>query len=485
MRLTMEEMLAKFIDEGKREHEEMEIFIKEFRTTNELLLKERSNLLSELKIKVNELSKVMGNVLIPKSEVKGVTTRGRKMMSEATPSKEINEIGINKNEPPRFEQDVQEKPHDDGVENKSSSTIFKEPPYPFDYPMRRLTMEEILAKFIDEGKHEHEEMEIFIKEFRTTNELLLKEQSNLLSELKIEEKPHDDGVENNSLSIPEGTTQPLVKPQQSSIHFLNRSIKEKEEAHQRKEEACTVTMNERCLAVRHNKLPAKEKDPGSFTIPCQVSNLQIYNALADLGASISLMPYAMYQKLGLGEPKPTRMSLELADRTFLAIALAMIDVFNKKITLKVGDDAHCHSGPTGGHHSANVTAKKVYESRFYWPSIFKEANKTAYKTPIRCTPFRLVYGKACHLPVEIKYKAHWALKQCNMDLTLASESRLMQLNELAELRDGAYENTRIYKERIKKWHDFILHDDKDFKVGGKVLLYNSRMKMYLRKLKSK
>ncbi|GJY80256.1 hypothetical protein Tco_0493007 [Tanacetum coccineum] len=93
-RLTMEEILAKYIDEGRREHEEMEIFIKEFRTTNELLLKTRSNLLSELKIEVNELSKVISNVLIPKNEVKGVTTKGRKMTSEATPSKEINEIGI-------------------------------------------------------------------------------------------------------------------------------------------------------------------------------------------------------------------------------------------------------------------------------------------------------------------------------------------------------------------------------------------------------
>ncbi|GJR68592.1 hypothetical protein Tco_0014657 [Tanacetum coccineum] len=96
-RLTMKEMLAKFIDEGKREHVEIEIFIKEFRTTNELLLKERSNLLRELKIK------------------------GGKMMSEATRSKEINETGINKNEPLRFEQDVQEKPHDVGVKNKSLS----------------------------------------------------------------------------------------------------------------------------------------------------------------------------------------------------------------------------------------------------------------------------------------------------------------------------------------------------------------------------
>ncbi|GJV75075.1 reverse transcriptase domain-containing protein [Tanacetum coccineum] len=279
--------------------------------------------------------------------------------------------------------------------------------------------------------------------------------------------------------------------------------------------------------------------------------------------------------------------------------------------------AHCHSGPTGGHHSANVTAKKVYEAGFYWPSVFKDANeyvrrdfmgpfpqsrgnkyilvvvdyvskwveaqalptndarvvvkflrqlfarfgvpkalisdrgthfcnsqlekalqrygvthklstayhpqsnrqtevtnraikrilersvgynpkgwseklnnalwafRTAYKTPRRCTPFRLVYGKACHLSVEIEHKAHWALKQCNMDLTLASESRLMQLNELAELRDGAYENTRIYKERTKKWHDSRLRGDKDFKVGDKVLLYNSRLKMYPGKLKSK
>ncbi|GJR36223.1 putative reverse transcriptase domain-containing protein [Tanacetum coccineum] len=63
----------------------------------------------------------MGNVLIPRNEVKGVTTRGGKMTFEATTSKEVNETGINKSEPPRFEQDVQEKPHDDGVENKSLS----------------------------------------------------------------------------------------------------------------------------------------------------------------------------------------------------------------------------------------------------------------------------------------------------------------------------------------------------------------------------
>ncbi|GKF03515.1 DNA-directed DNA polymerase [Tanacetum coccineum] len=147
----------------------------------------------------------------------------------------------------------------------------------------------------------------------------------------------------------------------------------------RLEEACIVTMNERCSAVLINKLPSKEKDLGSFTIPCDIGHLHINNTFADLGASISLMPYTMYGELGLGEPKPIRMSLELADRSiqylrgisenvlikidkfilpidfvildiredfkisiilgrpFLATARAMIDVFNKKITPRMGN----------------------------------------------------------------------------------------------------------------------------------------------------
>ncbi|GJR21652.1 reverse transcriptase domain-containing protein [Tanacetum coccineum] len=325
----------------------IEIFIKEFRTTNELLLKERSNLLSELKIEVNELSKIMGKVLIPENEFKGVTTRRGKMTSEATPSKEINEIGINKNGPPKFEQDF----NDDEL-------------WYADF------INYIVGKVVPPNWTFEKRKRFFL---------------------------------------------------QVKTYFWEEPYAFK---------MCADNIIRRCVA----------------------------------GSEILGI-------LGL-----------------------------------------CHSGPTGGHHGAKVTARKetylqgtkclkitfrvikhiLERSVGYNPKDWsKKLNdalwvfRTAYKTLIGCTPFRLVYGKACHLPIEIEHKAHWALKHCNMNLTLGSKSRLMQLNELAELRDGAYENTRMYKEPTKKWHDFRLRGDKDFKVGDKVLLYISLLKMYLGKLKSK
>nr|GEV41895.1 hypothetical protein [Tanacetum cinerariifolium] len=436
------------------------------------------------------------------------------------------------------------------------------------------------------------------------------------------DKPNEVVVENEPPNILKHTTQ--AKPQQPPISL---------------EEACMVTMNERCSAVLLNKLSSKEKDPRSFTIPCQVSNLQIDNALSNLGASISLMPYTMYEKLGLRETKPTRISLELVDRAgddedakpglirwvlllqgfnieikdkkgaknlavnhlsrlenphlevltereiadefpeeYLMMLKAKVDdvepwyadyvnyivgkvvppkwitekrkrfysqgnnyLWDEPYAFKLCPDnimrrcvagsqifkilAHCHFGPTRGHHSAFFTRRKRsgnISSRSEMPQNNIQVKAQALPTNDARVVVKILRGlfsrfgvpKAlisdrethfCNSQVEralkkydVTYKlsivyhpqSNGQTEVTNRDIKRILErsvgynlkdccrkNHLMQLNELAVLRDGAYENTRIYKERTKKWHDFRLRSDKDFKVGDKVLLFNSRFKM--------
>nr|GEZ40934.1 reverse transcriptase domain-containing protein [Tanacetum cinerariifolium] len=102
-----------------------------------------------------------------------------------------------------------------------------------------------------------------------------------------------------------------------------------------------------------------------------------------------------------------------------------------------------------------------------------------YKTPTGCTPYKLVYRKACHLPIELEHKAYWALKHANFDLKIAGDHRKVQLNEL---RDQAYENSLIYEEKNKRLNDSKIKDHV-FNIGDKVLLFNSRLKIFSGKLK--
>ncbi|GKE40472.1 DNA-directed DNA polymerase [Tanacetum coccineum] len=306
--LPIDEMLNKFIDKGKREHEEMRAFIYDFQTTNELLFKERNNLLIKLRFRVQELLKVINNVPIIDCDVKGVTIRGGKT---TTLDAHDNDTNVLPKEPVVVEPKklvgsnevlTNDQPQMTSEPVVQPSNETQTPPVPFPRRLRKEKEEAQQKKFLENLKQLHINF------------------------------PFIEAL---------GQMPKYAK-------FLKSLLTNKAKL----EEACKIILNERCYAVLLNKLPSKEKDPWSFIIPCDIGQLHIDNALSDPGASISLMPYMMYKKLGLGEPKATRKSLKLMDRSiqyprgiienvpnhFLVTARPMIDVFNKKITLRVGDD---------------------------------------------------------------------------------------------------------------------------------------------------
>ncbi|GJQ89534.1 putative nucleotidyltransferase, ribonuclease H [Tanacetum coccineum] len=731
-KLTMEEMWNKFINEGKHEQEEMEIFINEFRTTNELLLKEQNNLLSELEIRVYELGRVMRDILVSRHEIKGVTTRGGKMMFEPTYSKYVNidhnqPLGSKPNEPDRpnevlveneplrffhiliapedqekttftcpygtfayrrmpfglcnapatfqrcmttifhdMVEDFMEVFMDDflvfgnsfdrcltnfdkmltrceetnlvlnwekchfmvkegivlghkingsGIEvDKAKIDAIAKLPYPTNVkgvrsflghagfyrkfikyfsmiskPMTPLLLKDVKFDFSDDCKKAFN----ILKENLTTASIIISLDWNIPFELMCDASGYAVGV------VLGHCVDVKFKP----IYYASKTLNNAQEHYTTtKKELLAVNAKPRLirwvLLLQGYNVEIKDKKGAKNLAAYHFSILEnphievlTEREIADEFPNEHLMLlkaklndaepwYANYVNYLVGKVVPLKWTSKKRKRFYsqvknyfwdepYAFKLCPDNIMRRLIARSEICEilAHCHSGPTGGHHSASVTGRKVYVSGFFWPNIFKDAKdyviismrakdqemyrqevrclktifkfgvpnalindrgthfgnsqleralqkygvthklliayhphsngqtevtnmaikrilkrsvgynpndwsekhndalwafKTSYKTPTGCTPFRLVYGKACHLPVEIELKAYWALKQY-----------------------GAYENTRIYKERTKKWHDSRLCSDKDFNVGDKVLLFNSRFKMRPGKLKSK
>ncbi|GKC59885.1 reverse transcriptase domain-containing protein [Tanacetum coccineum] len=135
-----------------------------------------------------------------------------------------------------------------------------------------------------------------------------------------------------------------------------------------------------------------------------------------------------------------------------------------------------------------ILEKSIGNNRKDWSYKLDDALwafRIAFKTPLGTTLFRIIYGKACHLPLELEHKAYWAIKNCNMDLTKAEENRFLKINELDKMRPDAYESSISYKERMKRWHDKRIKLPINYEKGDKVLLFNLRLRLFPRKLKSR
>ena len=285
------------------------------------------------------------------------------------------------------------------------------------------------------------------------------------------------------------------------VKFMKQILSNKKKL----EEYETVALTEECSAILQKKLPPKLQDPGSFTIPCSIGNFDCEQALCDLGASINLMPLSVFRKLGIGDCSPTTITLQMADRSvkhpkgIIEDVLVKVDKFIFPVDFVVLDMEEDKNIPiilgrpflaTGralidvqkGELSLRVQEEEVTFNIFKSLK-FSDASDSCFSVEV----IEKLAGKSnslikdTNLDPSSNINANRAL---NLDPTLSGQKRMLQLNAWDEFRHDAYENARIYKEKTKAWHDKLILR-REFRPGENVLLYNSRLKLFPGKFKSR
>nr|GEV14563.1 hypothetical protein [Tanacetum cinerariifolium] len=417
----------------------MRAFIHEFRTTNELLFKERNNSLSELRFKVQGLLRVINNTPISNQKVKGVTTRGGKTMTQDV---QDNDTNIHTKEPLVID-------HDELVE--SNKVLTEDQPQKIDEPVVRPTSEMQMPpipfprRLRKEKKGSTEK--VLGKPKATPHQFAFHRSTRSNAKICQVFERDDEVILDMDISIKKS---PAEDDECYGVDDLDDAMNA--EAQELLENDMTNSFLSKGLekSTVNTAYPVTQKTAK----PNKVEREQLYSASAhemdEKKPELKILPrHLEYAYLHEDKYFPIIISSKLSEKEKMLL-LAGIEVDRAKIdviaklpypTNVKGRSGNISSRSEMPRNNIQNWSKKLDNA--LWAFI------TTYKTPTGCTPFRLVYGKACHLPTEVKHKAYWALKQCNMDLIAAAKNHFMELNKLMELRDRAYETPGSIRKELR------------------------------------